>query len=164
VCEILQQPLVLIYHLGILAIFALKNFQSLVLNINFIKLWAQKPLTPDFCNMRLPKYTIPILILSGTLATVLGAGYLLLTAGRGLGQYMFGRGFAEGELREYVASVLRDEVNGCNCQPVDTDDNGYVSCDFSTKSQPQKVRSLECAAWGMRGFLTRGCKSRFPEF
>jgi hypothetical protein len=114
--------------------------------------------------MRLPKYTIPILILSGTIATVVGAGYLLLTVGRPLGQWMFGRGYAEGELRDYVASVLRDEVHGVNCQSTDTDNNGYVACDFTTKSQPGKTRSLECSAWGMQGFLNRGCKSRFPEF
>jgi hypothetical protein len=113
--------------------------------------------------MRLPKYTIPLFVLTSILAILAGGGYFLLTAGRGIGQFMFGRGYAESQLRDYVTSVMRDQVRGVNCQAYDTDDNGYVSCDFTTESQQDKLRSIECAAWGWRGFWNRGCRSRFPN-
>ena len=100
------------------------------------------------------------LMLGGVgLAVILG-GILLTTVGKVVGQYFFGRGFAEGELRSYVASVNKQEINGAKCQAMDTDDNGYVSCDYTTVNDPNTVHSLECAAWGLDGFLNRGCKSR----
>ena len=43
---------------------------------------------------------------------VLGGGIILLTVGRVFGQYFFGRSFAESQLKDYVSSVLRQEVNG----------------------------------------------------
>jgi hypothetical protein len=95
---------------------------------------------------------------------VIGGGIALATVGRSAGQFFFGRSFAESELRDYVASVLKQEINGVRCQAMDTDGNGYVSCDYTTVSQPEVTRSLECAAWGLDGFLNRGCRTRFPNF
>jgi hypothetical protein len=95
---------------------------------------------------------------------VVVVGTFLLTAGRTVGQSLFGRSFAEGQLKDYVSSVLRQEVNGSKCQAVDSDGNGYVSCDYTTSGQPNVPRSIECAAWGMDGFLNRGCKTRLPNF
>lgn len=89
-------------------------------------------------------------------------GVLLITFGRNLGQFFFGRSFAEAQLREYVTTVLNEEVNGVNCQRFDTDGNHYVACDYTTASATDKVRSIECAAWGLDGFLNRGCKARLP--
>ena len=58
----------------------------------------------------------------GFLAVVSSA--FLVTAGRTVGQSMFGRSFAENQLRDYVATVLKQEVNGSRCQAVDTNKNG----------------------------------------
>lgn len=104
------------------------------------------------------------LILVGLLVVVIGASVLLLTVGKSAGQFFFGKSYAEGELKEYVASVLKDEVNGSSCQAYDTDNNGYVSCDYTTTKQPNITHSIECAAWGVGGFLNRGCKTRLPNF
>ena len=93
--------------------------------------------------------------------TVVG-GALLVTVGRNFGQFWFGRSFAESQLKEYVNKVLRQEINGVSCRNVDTDGNGYVSCDFTTTSDPNRTHSIECAAWGWDGFLNRGCKTRLP--
>jgi hypothetical protein len=104
-----------------------------------------------------------VILASISIVVVVGS-LLLLTAGRVFGQFFFGRSFAEAELRDYVASVLKQEVNGSKCQAMDTDHNGYVSCDFTLVSQPNKPYTVECAAWGLDGFLNRGCKSRFPNY
>jgi len=66
-----------------------------------------------------------ILISAGII--VLGGGLVLVTAGRVVGQFFFGRSFAEKELNEYVSSVLKQELNGSKCQAMDTDGNSYVS-------------------------------------
>jgi hypothetical protein len=95
---------------------------------------------------------------------VVGAGIFLLSAGSGIGQILFGRAYAEGELRDYVASVFKEQVQGASCQPVDTDNNGYVSCDYTVVSQPGVTRSVECAAWGFEGLFNRGCRTRLPLF
>ncbi|BAC89177.1 hypothetical protein [Gloeobacter violaceus] len=108
--------------------------------------------------------SLPLLILVGVVVVVIGSGIFLLTAGRGLGQFLFGRAYAEGELRGYAASVLKEELRGSSCQPFDTDNNGYVSCDFTVASQPNVTRSLECAAWGFEGLINRGCRTRLPNF
>jgi hypothetical protein len=104
------------------------------------------------------------LILVGLLAVVIGSGIFLVTVGRNIGEFFFGKSFAEGQLKEYVASVLNDEVNGVSCQAYDTDNNGYVACDYTTTKQPGATRSIDCAAWGISGFLNRGCKTRMPNF
>ncbi|MBR8832202.1 MAG: hypothetical protein N5P05_000737 [Chroococcopsis gigantea SAG 12.99] len=98
--------------------------------------------------------------LGGILAIALSGA--LITVGKSFGQLFFGRNFAETQLREYVSRVLKQDVNGVSCQPTDSDGNGYVSCDFTTTQQPNVTRTLECAAWGLDGFLNRGCKSRLP--
>jgi len=103
-----------------------------------------------------------ILFFVGFLAVASGA--FLVTAGRTIGQSLFGRNFAETQLRDYVATVLKQEVNGLRCQAVDTNKNGYVSCDYTTISQPNNPRSVECSAWGLDGFFNRGCKTRTPNF
>jgi hypothetical protein len=90
---------------------------------------------------------------------IVGTSYLL-TAGKAIGQPIFGKGFAERELKNYVSSVLRQQLNGVSCQPVDTDANGYVSCDYTTIAEPNTTHSIECSAWGLEGFLNRGCKAR----
>jgi hypothetical protein len=94
---------------------------------------------------------------------VIGAGVALATAGKGVGQFLFGKAYAEGELKDYVRSVLKQEVAGASCQGIDTDGNGYVSCDYTVVSQPGITRSVECAAWGLSGFFNRGCKTRLPN-
>ncbi len=104
------------------------------------------------------------LILVGLLAVVIGSGIFLVTVGRNIGEFFFGKSYAEGQLKEYVASVLNDEVNGVSCRAFDTDNNGYVACDYTTAKQPGVTRSLDCAAWGISGFLNRGCKTRMPNF
>lgn len=111
--------------------------------------------------MRNPKFLLVLFL--GTFVIVAVSTYLF-TAGRTIGQYFFGRSFAESQLRDYVASVLKQEVNGSRCQAIDTDGNGYVSCDYTITSQPNSTRSIECAAWGLDGFLNRGCRNRFPNF
>ena len=88
---------------------------------------------------------------------------IVLNVGRNLGQIFLGRSFAESQLRDYVASVLGEEINGASCQAMDSDSNGYVSCDYTVVSQPQKTRSIECASWGWDGLLNRGCRTRFPN-
>jgi hypothetical protein len=103
-----------------------------------------------------------ILAVGGVLVAIVGG--FLLTAGKTIGQSLFGRSFAEGQVRDYVGAVLKQEVNGVRCQAVDTNKNGYVSCDYTTVSQPDTPRAIECAAWGMDGFLNRGCKTRMPGF
>ncbi len=94
---------------------------------------------------------------------LLGALVILITFGKNMGQYFFGRNFAEEQLKDYVTKVLNQDVNGVKCQAFDTDKNGYVSCDYTTTSTPDNVRSIECSAWGLDGFLNRGCKTRLPE-
>jgi hypothetical protein len=90
------------------------------------------------------------------------AGGALVTVGKTTGQFFFGRSFAEDQLKNYVSQVLNQEINGVTCQGIDTDNNGYVSCDYSTKGTPEQIRTIECAAWGLDGFLNRGCKARLP--
>jgi hypothetical protein len=107
---------------------------------------------------------LPWLILGGFLFLVLGSGIFLVTAGKGIGQFLFGRSYAEGELREYVGKVLQQEVRGVSCQPYDTDDNGYVSCDYTLATSQNTVSSTECAVWGLAGFINRGCRTRLPNF
>lgn len=53
--------------------------------------------------------------------------------------------------------------SGARCQGVDSDSNGYVSCDYTTVNELNVARSLECAAWGLDGFINRGCKARLPK-
>jgi hypothetical protein len=105
-----------------------------------------------------------ILLLVAGGIVVIGGGLVLMTVGRTAGQFFFGRSFAESQLKDYVSSVLKQEVNGVRCQAMDTDGNGYVSCDYTLVSQPNVTRSLECSAWGLDGFLNRGCRTRFPSF
>jgi hypothetical protein len=90
-------------------------------------------------------------------------GTFLLTAGRNIGQIMFGSSFAEGQLKEYVAKVLQQDVQGMSCRNVDTDNNGYVACDFTTVQNPTRTQTIECAAWGWEGVINRGCKARLPQ-
>jgi len=109
--------------------------------------------------------SLKILLFLGSLGViVIGSALFLLTAGRGIGQYFFGKSFAENQLKGYVSSVLRQEVNGAHCQAVDSDGNGYVSCDYTLAGSPQTTHSIECAAWGLNGILNRGCKARLPGF
>ncbi len=110
------------------------------------------------------KSWVPIAIGVAVLVVLLGGGLFLITAGKNIGQFFFGRGYAEGELKDYVATVLKQEVNGATCQNIDTDNNGYVSCDYTVVGSTAVTRSLECAAWGLNGFLNRGCKARLPNF
>ncbi|MFM7447808.1 MAG: hypothetical protein ACKO24_04325 [Leptolyngbyaceae cyanobacterium] len=100
------------------------------------------------------------LFLFGLIGVLLAS--FLLTAGKKVGQYFFGRSYAEGELRSYVEAVSKQQVNGVTCQPIDTDDNGYVACDYTTVAEPNRTQTLECAAWGWSGFFNRGCKQRLP--
>ncbi len=104
------------------------------------------------------------LVLSGISFLTIVLGTYLITAGKTVGQSMFGRSFAEKQLQEYVAAVLKQEVNGARCQSVDTDGNGYVSCDYTTAARPDSPLSIECAAWGWDGFFNRGCKTRTRQF
>jgi hypothetical protein len=104
------------------------------------------------------------MILGGSGLAIVIFSVFLMTAGRTIGQFFFGRGFAEGELRSYASKVLKQEINGASCQAMDTDGNGYVSCDYTTISNPNVTSSLECSAWGLDGFLNRGCKTRLPNF
>lgn len=100
------------------------------------------------------------LIASFISLVLIGGSVFLLTAGKAIGQPLFGKSYSEGELKNYVSSVLRQQINGVSCQPVDTDANGYVSCDYTTVNDPNTTRSIECSAWGLDGFLNRGCKAR----
>jgi hypothetical protein len=83
---------------------------------------------------------------------------LLLTVGRNIGQFFFGRSFAESQLKSYVANVMKEDINGFQCQTWDTDGNGYVSCTYTLVSQPSRPYAIECSAWGLDGLLNRGCK------
>ena len=103
------------------------------------------------------------LIAGGIGVVAIAAGIFLMTAGQVVGQFLFGRSFAEGELRSYVSAVMKQEINGARCQAMDSDGNGYVSCDYTTASDPNRTYSLECAAWGWDGFMNRGCKTRLPK-
>ncbi len=96
------------------------------------------------------------------LVIVIGGFSVLITVGKGAGQVLFGKAFAEGELKDYVASVQKTQVQGSSCQAFDSDSNGYVSCDYTVANDPGKTYSLECAAWGLDGFLNKGCKTRLP--
>jgi hypothetical protein len=110
----------------------------------------------------MPKLKLFLILFSISFLVVV-LGTFLLTAGKTIGQSLFGRSFAEGQLKDYVSAVLKQNVNGLRCQAVDTDGNGYVSCDYTTVSQPNTPLSIECSAWGLDGFLNRGCKTRFPH-
>ena len=96
------------------------------------------------------------------LGLVGGGGILLavflLTIGRNIGQFFFGRNFAESQLNSYVANVIKEDINGSQCQAWDTDGNGYVSCTYTLVSQPSKPYAIECAAWGLDGLFNRGCR------
>lgn len=105
------------------------------------------------------KFRIYLIVTSVILVFLVGTG-VLLTSGKAVGQSLFGKSFAEKELKNYVSSVLREPLNGVSCQPVDTDSNGYVSCDYTTVVDPETTHSIECSAWGLDGFLNRGCKAR----
>jgi hypothetical protein len=109
------------------------------------------------------KTQLYIILIGGGIFILVGAVFLV-TIGRTMGQFMMGKSFAEAQLNEYVGKVLNQKVNGVNCQSMDTDKNGYVSCDYTTASQPDNPRSIECAAWGLDGFFNRGCKTRLPNF
>ncbi|WP_144416081.1 hypothetical protein [Calothrix sp. 336/3] len=91
---------------------------------------------------------------------LVAASTFLVTAGRTIGQSMFGRSFAESQLNDYVSKVFKQQLNGGRCQAVDSDGNGYVSCDYTTVNQPDTPRAVECAAWGLDGFFNRGCRTR----
>jgi prepilin-type N-terminal cleavage/methylation domain-containing protein len=91
-------------------------------------------------------------------------GILAISAVSFLGQIFLGRSFAENQLRDHVNSVLREDLKGANCQAIDSDGNGYVSCDYTVVSRPQETRPIECAAWGWYGLINRGCRTRFPNF
>ncbi len=104
------------------------------------------------------------MILGGAGFALIIFSVFLMTAGRTIGQFFFGRSFAEGELRSYASRVLKQDLNGASCQSMDSDGNGYVSCDYTTVSNPNVTSSLECSAWGLDGFLNRGCKTRLPNF
>ncbi len=95
---------------------------------------------------------------------VFAVAIALLTVAQGAGQFLFGRAYAEGELKSYVAEVLKETVGGASCQAIDSDRNGYVSCDYTTARESGVTRSVECAAWGVSGFINRGCKTRLPMF
>lgn len=110
------------------------------------------------------KSSVPFIIVFAILVAFTGGAIFLFTAGQFIGQSLFGRSFAEKQLKDYVSSVLREEVYGVRCQAVDTDRNGYVSCDYTVSSERGITRSVECSAWGLDGFLNRGCKTRFPNF
>lgn len=103
-----------------------------------------------------------ILISSAIIISVVSL--VFLTVGKVVGQFFFGRSFAESELQDYVSSVLKKDLNGFRCQGMDTDGNSYVSCDYTLTSNPEQTHSIECSAWGLDGFLNRGCKTRFPQF
>ncbi len=107
---------------------------------------------------------LPWFITGGVVLVLLIASILLITAGKGIGQFFFGRAYAEGELRDYVAQVLKQEVQGVSCQAYDTDNNGYVSCDYTIAKNDNAVNSIECAVWGLDGFINRGCRTRLPNF
>lgn len=98
------------------------------------------------------------LILGAVGGGVILLAVLLLTVGRNVGQFFFGRSFAESQLKSYVANVMKEEVNGSQCQQWDTDGNGYVSCTYTLVSQPGRPYAIECSAWGLDGFLNKGCK------
>jgi hypothetical protein len=109
------------------------------------------------------KVKISIILISASII-LLGGSLIFLTVGRVVGQFFFGRSFAESELQDYVSSVLKQELNGSRCQAMDTDGNSYVSCDYTLASNPEQTYSIECSAWGLDGFLNRGCKTRFPQY
>jgi hypothetical protein len=109
------------------------------------------------------KVKLSVILISASII-LLAVSLVFLTVGKVVGQFFFGRSFAEGELNDYVSSVLKQEVNGARCQKMDTDGNSYVSCDYTLASDPEKTYSIECSAWGLDGFLNRGCKTRFPEY
>jgi hypothetical protein len=96
------------------------------------------------------------------LGLVGGGGILLavflLTIGRNIGQFFLGRNFAESQLKNYVANVIKEDINGSQCQAWDTDANGYVSCTYTLVSQPSRPYAIECAAWGLDGLFNRGCR------
>jgi hypothetical protein len=66
----------------------------------------------------------------------------LLTIGRNIGQFFVGRKFAESQLNDYVANVIKEPMNGT----------------YTLVSQPGKPFAIECAAWGLDGILNRGCR------
>ncbi len=110
--------------------------------------------------MRSPKLWL-FLAGGGCLTVLVVGGILFITLGRGVGQYFFGKSFAEKQAREYISKVFGEEVAGIDCRRRDTDGNGYVSCDFKIQGK-DKTYAIECAKWGLEGFINRGCKTRFP--
>jgi hypothetical protein len=116
----------------------------------------------DKKKIKMSKPKLFLILFSVSFLIIISSAFLL-TAGRTIGQSLFGRSFAEGQLKDYVSAVLKQDVNGFRCQAVDTDGNGYVSCDYTTVSQPNTPLSIECSAWGLDGFLNRGCKTRYPR-
>lgn len=71
------------------------------------------------------------------------------------------RGLQKGET--YVAKMYSDySVVGENCQGEDSDNNGYVTCNFRLKkesSQEEKTITLQCPTF-MKSFMATSCKEQ----
>ena len=111
--------------------------------------------------MRSPKLWL-FLAGGGCLTVLVVGGILFITLGRGIGQYFFGQSFAEQQAKEYISKVFGQDASRINCRRFDTDNNRYVSCDFQVEGK-DKIYTIECAKWGLEGFINRGCKTRFPS-
>jgi hypothetical protein len=63
------------------------------------------------------KVKLSVILISASII-LLAVSLVFLTVGKVVGQFFFGRSFAERELNDYVSSVLKQELNGSRCQTV----------------------------------------------
>lgn len=71
------------------------------------------------------------------------------------------RGIEKG--RDYVTKMYNDfSIAGENCQGEDSDNNGYITCNFrlkSTADQNERTITLQCPTF-VKSFLATSCKEQ----
>ncbi len=84
--------------------------------------------------------------------SLIGLGYLGVTFGGviGLNSYK-----AEKTSKDYVKKLYNKEAQGISCSNVDSDGDGYVSCDVNIGKE---VILLECPTFS--SFFNNKCKTR----
>lgn len=98
----------------------------------------------------------------------IAAGITLLVIVAGLYAYFIlgnqaraTRGLEKG--REYATKMYSDyQVAGENCQGEDTDNNGYVTCNFRLKqpsSGQERTITLQCPTF-VKSFMATSCKEQ----
>lgn len=94
------------------------------------------------------------LIVAGIVVLVLG-----LVAANLYAKYGYAKDKAERQLAHYLAEMYSDRtLLGKNCTGLDTDGDGYISCDANTllRNGVEEKVTVDCAAT----FFKSGCKTK----